>query len=223
MDEFFAQIWEMAKGPFGLLILALVMGLMEIAKGFVPQFVDTTDKFKRAVAISLGMFLGLILSLIPQVGQPFYVGMIVGLLASIVSMGIKEAGSNGPARKKTMKSGKGFARLTTMILTALAALIMLGMLSGCAHLTPKEQEAVNASMTCASDILTAAQTCVPECIGLTEKTGLKQCAVACVVSTIDISGPACGKVYGDIYSPALGTAISATVVSIMQVYEAVDK
>lgn len=119
-------------------------------------------------------------------------------------------------------SETGFVMARLLVLIAALSFAVVS-LTGCAHLTPKEQEAVNASMTCASDILTAAQTCVPECIGLTEETGLKACAVACVVSTIEIAGPACGKVYGDIYSPTLGTAISATVVSIIHIYEAVDK
>lgn len=188
-------------------------------------------------ALILGAF-GVFAIVLNQLGQQGVISTESGvgfIITSIVNVILRNRtsvaialGVDDPTTPEDESKGERAAKDTGFILVRLLVLIaalsfITISLTGCAHLTPKEQEAVNASMTCATDILTAAQTCVPECIGLTEDTGLKSCAVACVVSVLETAGPECGKVYGDIYSPELGTAISATVVSVMSIYEAVDK
>lgn len=103
-------------------------------------------------------------------------------------------------------------------------LLFILMLSGCAHLTPKEQQAVNASVECSIGILTAAKTCVPDCMATTTEAERKQCAIDCVLSTAETSLPSCSELYGSIYSEGLGKAIKAVVADLFLVYkEAVDK
>lgn len=119
-------------------------------------------------------------------------------------------------------SNTGFVMARLLVLIAALSFVLVS-LTGCAHLTPKEQEAVNASLVCASSLMGASQECVPECLAIAAKPEQKACAIACVTEVAEVSLPACAKVYGDIYSPAFGNAIRSMVELVFMNYRAVAK
>lgn len=220
MEQFVQMILSMAAGALGGLVVALVYVLMEAAKGFIPGFSNASKARKRSVAIVLGGLIGTALAFIPEVGLAWYIGLIVGLLAGAGTAAVRMMGKEGPARKV---GKKGFARLTTMILAALFGIFMLGTMTGCAHLDPAEQEAVEASMTCSIELLTAAKTCLPECLAIEDPATEKQCVIDCTLETAEDVLPTCAQVYGDIHSDALGVAVRDAVEAAFAIYHAVKK
>lgn len=102
----------------------------------------------------------------------------------------------------------------------MAGLVILATMSGCAGLTVREQQAVDASVLCGTGLFNTAIVCAPPCAKLATKEERKSCAVACVVSTLQNELPTCGQAYGGIYSESLGIAIEKAVDSVFSIYEA---
>jgi hypothetical protein len=124
------------------------------------------------------------------------------------------------AKKPDKQSGFALTRM----LVILAVLSFAAMsLTGCAHLDPKEQEAVDASITCSIELLTAARTCLPECLAIEDPTAQKVCAIECTMETAEDVVPTCAQLYGNIHSDELGVAVRAAVESAFMIHDAVKK
>lgn len=121
------------------------------------------------------------------------------------------------------KTNSGFARLSTLLILAVSGLILLGTLNGCAHLTVREQQAITASVDCATKLFSTAQICIPDCLAKPTPAEQKECAVACTLTTAETVAPVCAQAYGDIHSPQLGLAVRSAVESAFMIYEAVKK
>lgn len=119
-------------------------------------------------------------------------------------------------RERTAKD-TGFALVRVMAFIAALGLIFT---IACAGLTVREQEAVDASVSCGASLFNTALICAPPCMKMTTKVEQKQCAITCVVSTLQLNLPSCGNAYGGIYSESLGLAIEKTVDSVFNIYEA---
>ena len=187
--------------------------------------------------------LGTLISLLALLGQQNIINLDAGIWATVsgiltialrfktkIAVALKvddpttpedESQGETPVEKKE-PTEKGFAM--TRVLVVLAALSFVPVaLTGCAHLDPAEQEAVEASMTCSIELLTAAKTCLPECLAIEDPTAEKQCVIDCTLETAEDVLPTCALVYGDIHSPQLGIAVRNAVESAFMIYNAVKK
>lgn len=122
------------------------------------------------------------------------------------------------AKKPDKQSGFALTRML-VILAALSFILVSA--TSCAHLDPKEQEAIDASMTCSIELLTAAKTCLPECLAIEDATLQKKCVIECTLETAEDVLPTCAQVYGDIHSDKLGVAVRDAVEAAFAIYHAV--
>ena len=154
------------------------------------------------------------------------VSTIAGIFAIVLRYKTTVAitlGIDDPTTPEDESKGERAAKDTGFALVGIMAFVAaLGLIFtiACAGLTVREQQAVDASVSCGAGLFNTAIVCAPPCAKLPTKEDRKSCAVACVVSTLQTELPSCGNSYGDIYSESLGFAIEKAVDSVFSIYEA---